>query len=97
MATITLVITSTSWILVAGALTASFLVRRLRAAWSRWMFTGLLLGNSAGLMDQFSQDRHWPWHQQLVVSGVALMLALVGGALFFIAALSGARARCTSS
>jgi hypothetical protein len=85
MANVTLVITVTSWILVAAALMASFLVRRLRAAWLRWLFTGLLLGNSAGLIDQFAQDRHWPWHQQLVVSGVALMLAVAGLVVMVIA------------
>lgn len=86
MATASLISMVTSWILMIGVLIATFLIRRLRTIWFRWMIIGFLLGNSGGLIDRFAQDRHWPWHQQIIVSGITLMLATVGLVLTIVAA-----------
>ncbi len=75
-----------SWIVLAGLLIASFVLRRRRASGLRWLCLGLLLGNSGGTMDQFAQDRNWPWHQQILVSEVTLTLSAVGLALVCVAA-----------
>jgi hypothetical protein len=97
MATAALISMVTSWIIVGGALVATFLVRRLRAPWIRWLLLGLVLGNSGGLMDWFARNRDWPWHQQLVVSSITLALSAVGLALVILAALTYPRRHARTS
>jgi hypothetical protein len=87
MATAALIIMGTACILVTGALAATFVIRRLRAPWLRWLYLGLLLANSGLLMNRFAQNRDWPWHQQLAVSGMTLALSAIGVALMIVAAV----------